>query len=127
MRKKRALTECELTIMKIIWDADEPITNREILKALKEKYGLDYKRTSVYTFLEKLREKGFVEVYDRGLLFYTPIVSETDFRKKCLKEEKEFWANGSLKDLFTIFGADEGLSDRDIDEIRRILAKYEEE
>lgn len=47
--------------MKCVWDAGEDVTCAQIKEVLKEKYELDYKDTTVYTFLSNLKKKGFVD------------------------------------------------------------------
>ena len=57
MTKRSELSECELITMKCIWDAKEPITCQEIMQKLLVEYELEYKDTTVYTFLKNLKER----------------------------------------------------------------------
>ena len=70
MSKFSELSDCELATMKCIWDAAEPISAQEIMEQLKIVYGLEYKDTTVYTFIKKLKEKGFVDSYRKGVTYY---------------------------------------------------------
>jgi predicted transcriptional regulator len=79
--------------MKCIWDAGEPVPCCEVMEQLKEKYGLDYKDTTVYTFLGNLKKKGFVESYRRGVTFYIPIRDMAEFKDEQLRKINEFWDN----------------------------------
>jgi len=60
----RRLPDSELEIMKIIWDAKEPVTSAYISEKLKGKK--DWKITSILTFLARLTEKGFMSAREKG-------------------------------------------------------------
>lgn len=95
MGKFSELSDCELTTMKCIWDSDEPITAHEIIRQLKKTYGLEYKESTVYTFIKKLKDKGFANSYRNGVTFYFPICDEEEYRSTCLKRTRDFWFRGS--------------------------------
>lgn len=61
----RKLSGSEAMVMKAVWDAGEDISVPDLMIALKEKYGKDYARTTVQTFLLKMIGKGFVQIYRR--------------------------------------------------------------
>ncbi len=84
--KRSELSECELTIMKCVWDAKEPITCSQIMAELKAKYDLEYKDTTVYTFLKNLKNKGFVDSERNGLTYYSSLRSEDEYRTELLKK-----------------------------------------
>lgn len=119
--KKYELTECEQTIMKCIWDAGEPIPCSSIIKELKEKYKLDYKDTTVYTFLKNLKEKGFIESERKGITYYTPLRQEEEYRAEILRKTNEFWFNGSLAEYITALVKTAKLDTREKDEIKKII------
>ena len=56
----QGLSACETIIMKAIWDEDGDISIQNLIEVLKTKWGKDYARTTVVTFLLKLAAKGFV-------------------------------------------------------------------
>ena len=53
------LTNLEEMIMKCIWDYGEEIPFLQIGKELKERYGKEYKRTSIRTYLFRLEDNWF--------------------------------------------------------------------
>jgi len=83
------LTDCEIYTMKIIWAASEAITCSEIIERLNTKYHLVYKDTTVYTFVKNLKEKGYVDSFKKGVLFYTPKIPEEEFLKKYMEKVTE--------------------------------------
>lgn len=95
MGKFSDLSDCELTTMKCIWDAKEPITAHGIIRQLKKTYGLDYKESTVYTFIKKLKEKGYANSYRKGVTFYFPIRDEEEYRSVQLNRARDFWFRGS--------------------------------
>ena len=122
--QKAELTDCELTVMKIIWDAGEPITCGEIQEQLRNTYNLVYKDTTVYTFLKNLREKCFVDTYRRGVTFFVPIRNQEEYRKDIMQRMKKFWYNDDISFFLTSVGQDENFDEKDIAKLRRIVSKY---
>jgi len=95
------LSDCELVTMKCIWDADAPISAHEIIRKLKKNYGLDYKDSTVYTFIKKLKEKGFANSYRKGVTFYFPVREESEYRSHQLNMTRDFWFKGSTMGLIS--------------------------
>jgi len=90
------LTACEVFIMKAIWDEVEDISIPDLIEVLRTKWGKDYARTTVTTFLTKLAAKGFVKTYRKGKLsFAHAMKSEEEYKDKLLKDMIEFWYGGN--------------------------------
>jgi predicted transcriptional regulator len=122
--KRSELTECELTTMKIVWDAKEPITCSEVIEQLREKYGLNYKDTTVYTFMKNLKEKGFVDSYRKGITFFVPLRLEEEYRREQLKKSMNFWFEGDLSKYIAALAEDNNVSEEDIKKLLKITQKY---
>ena len=74
MGQFQSLSESEMEIMRVIWDADAPITAAQLLELFAHK---GWKIQTVSTFLTRLVEKGVLTVERRGRSnFYTPAVTE---------------------------------------------------
>ena len=56
MKKNNKISEAELEIMKVIWEAGEPVPSTDIVRRLKDKCG--WEDTTIYTMLSKLVKKG---------------------------------------------------------------------
>ncbi|MCH5267830.1 MAG: BlaI/MecI/CopY family transcriptional regulator [Lachnospiraceae bacterium] len=119
--KRSELSECELTVMKCIWDEEKPVTCPQIMEQLREKYGLDYKDTTVYTFLKVLKEKGFVKSERRGVTYYTAIKQEEKYREEVLKKTEKFWFGGSSLQMISALLRVKDISDEERKEIKRII------
>ena len=88
--------------MKCIWDYGEEIPFLQIGKELKERYGKEYKRTSIRTYLFRLEDKEYLKVDKRGRNAYVyPIISEKEYRKEKTEDILDNWFDGSAKELFT--------------------------
>ena len=96
------LTNLEEMIMKCIWDYGEEIPFLQIGKELKERYGKEYKRTSIRTYQFRLEDKEYLKVDKRGRNAYVyPIISEKEYRKEKAEDILDNWFDGSAKELFT--------------------------
>lgn len=120
--EERNLSSAESLVMKTIWDAEEDIAVPDLMTVLKVKYGKDYARTTVQTFLLKLSEKGFVRIYRKGKLSYVRAVKEeADYKARILREELDFWYHGNTTELIAgLFHAGK-LTEKDREQIRRAL------
>ena len=107
------LTNLEEMIMKCIWDElynfsrifkenYSEIKFLQIGKELKERFGKEYKRTSIRTYLFRLEDKEYLKVDKRGRNAYVyPIISEKEYRKEKAEDILDNWFDGSAKELFT--------------------------
>ena len=93
------LTEAESVVMRCIWNYEkEEIPFLTLIEELKDKYGKDYKRTTVRTFLFDLEAKGYAVVERRGKVSYVkPVVKKDDYKKVKAEEVLDIWFDGSAK------------------------------
>ena len=121
MKRRSELSECELITMKCIWDAKQPVTCQEVMEQLRAVYGLDYKDTTVYTFLKNLKDKGFVDSYRKGLTYYMPLREEEAYMKEQLEKNKRFWfGNSTVKMVHALFETEE-VSEQEREELKRMI------
>ena len=85
------LTNLEEMIMKCIWDYGEEIPFLQIGKELKERYGKEYKRTSIRTYLFRLEDKEYLKVDKRGRNAY--VYPKKNIEKK---KQKIYWTIGLM-------------------------------
>ena len=120
--EEKNLSASETNIMKAIWDAKEDISVPDLMEQMKIKYGKEYARTTVATFLLKLSGKGFVRSYRKGKLSYARAIrSEEEYKKKLMVEEAEFWFEGKITDVMSALCSEKKLTKEEVDEIRSIL------
>ena len=113
--------DAELEIMKVLWNADEPVNTQYINEAV-EKHS--WKRTTISTFLTRLVQKEAVLSEKRGKSFYySPLISQKEYRKSQTKNLIANLYNGSVKDFALSLFEEENLSEEDINELRAIFDK----
>lgn len=123
---ERELSACETLIMKAVWDAQEDISLKELKTVLKNRFGKDYSRTTISTFLMRLSEKGFVKTYRNGKNAYAhPLRKEEDYKNSLMNREMDFWFGGRPSALVASLYSDGQISQEDADEIRKILDGFE--
>ena len=116
------LSPCEALIMKLIWEAPQDIPVQELIDQLRDDYGKDYARTTVVTFVGKLKDKRFVDTYRKGkAAFIHPLRSEEEYRRQLLKEEADFWFNGKAVDMVASICESQKLEDDEVKKMKKIL------
>lgn len=94
------LSEVEILIMKSIWKLGDGITVYEIIDYLDQVYDRKYARSTVKTYITKLKKKGFVDTQVKGNYSYiTAKITEEMYREEQMELMKDFWHDGSMKEL----------------------------
>ena len=119
--KRSELSECELIVKKCIWDEGMPVTCARIMERLKGEYGLDYKDTTVYTFLKVLKDKGFVKSERKGVTYYTAIQEEEAYREEILRKTEKFLFGGSSARMISSLLHAKDMTVKEREEIKRII------
>lgn len=118
----KGLSACETVIMKAIWDEEGDISIPNLIEVLRTKWGKDYARTTVTTFLTKLMAKGYVETYRKGKLSYAHAVkSEEEYKRKLAASDRDFWFGGKITNLISALCSDQKLTQKEAEEIKQIL------
>ena len=107
--------ESEYRFCLILWE-NEPIASKELVRICKEK--LDWSRTTTYTVIERLAERG-VLVQDHTAI--RSLVSKDDVQLADLDEFFEKRFEGSLPAFVAAFARHQNLTDDELNEIRRII------
>lgn len=119
---QEALTECEVLVMKVIWESGEAMSIQEITARINLKYNKDWKLQTVSTFLSRAVKKGYLEMKRRGRSFdYYPLVTEEEYGKREIVECVDNWGNGRLGNLIASFAEARKLSEEEKAHIRRML------
>ena len=109
------LGEIEMKFAEIIW-RHEPISSGELASiSLKE---LNWKRTTTYTVLKRLCDKGIFK-NEKGVV--TSLVSKRLFQAKQSEEFVEGAFGGSLPNFVAAFVSQKKLSQEEIEELKRII------
>lgn len=109
------LGEIEMRFAELIWN-NEPIASGELAKlGLLE---LNWKRTTTYTVLKRLCDKGIFE-NNKGVV--TSLVSKQMFQAKQSEEFVEEAFAGSLPDFVAAFVSQKKLSKDEIEKLKKII------
>ena len=109
------LSAIEAKFAKILWE-HVPLSTRALVALGEKEFG--WKRTTTYTVLKNLCQKGLFQLEDREV---TALVSKQQF--KSLKSHKFIEDNfaGSLPAMVVAFGESKKLSQGEIDELQEII------
>ena len=109
--------ESEYRFCLILWE-HEPVTAAELVKLCQARLG--WKRTTTYTVIKRLGERGVVQNKD-GVV--TALVSKEEAQVSEIDELMEKKFQGSLPAFLAAFARRQDLSDEEAEEIRRIIEK----
>ena len=109
--------ESEYRFCLILWE-HEPVTTTELVKLCQAQLG--WKRTTTYTVLKRLGERGVLKNQD-GLV--TALISREDAQVSELDELMEKKFQGSLPAFLSAFARRQSLTEKEVEEIRRIIEK----
>lgn len=118
--KEITLGAIESRFADIIWER-EPLSSSE-LSALSEKE-LGWKKTTSYTVLKRLCDKGIFQ-NEKGTV--TSLISKQDFYAMQSERFVEETFQGSLPAFLAAFTRGKKLSEKEVTELRRMIAEYEE-
>ena len=99
----------------IIWD-NEPMTTKQLVDLCAKE--LSWKRTTTYTVLKKLSEKGFFKMENS---IVTSLVSKEAYNSCQSEKFVTETFHGSLPALVLSFGSRKKLSQAEIDELQEII------
>lgn len=109
--------ESEYRFCLILWK-NEPISCADIARLCKEE--LDWSRTTTYTVIKRLGERGVLSNQDSVL---SSLVSQEDIQLAQMDEIMEKTFQNSVSAFVTAFAKRQELTDEEIEEIRRIIEK----
>ncbi|HIZ94245.1 MULTISPECIES: BlaI/MecI/CopY family transcriptional regulator [unclassified Flavonifractor] len=109
--------ESEYRFCLILWE-HEPVTTTELVKLCQAQLG--WKRTTTYTVIKRLGERGVLKNQD-GLV--TALISREDAQVSELDELMEKKFQGSLPAFLAAFARRQSLTEKEVEEIRRIIEK----
>ena len=125
-KTEKDISGCENMIMKVVWDADRDLSTSEVIDALKVRYGKNYARTTVVTFIQRLIEKGYVTTHRKGKMAYVHASkNEARYIEKFLKNVDEFWFQGKTDHLFAALCKATKPSKEELSEMKKIIEELE--
>lgn len=99
----------------MIWES-EPISSGDLAKLANEEF--EWKKTTSFTVLKRLCERGLFQ-NQKGTI--TSLISKEEFYARHSEQYVEEAFDGSLPAFLAAFGTRKKLSDKEIDEIQKII------
>lgn len=109
--------ESEYRFCLILWE-NEPIRSTELAKLCKER--LDWTKTTTYTVIKRLSERGVLKNQNT---IVTALISKEEAQLSELDELMEKKFEGSLPAFIAAFAKRQSLSEKDIQELQRIIGE----
>ena len=120
------LTHSQLLIMKCVWDHGEDISYQELMSVLAKRFGRDYHRSTLVTFLQQMENKGYITTHREGRFAYVhALMTEEEFQKVHAREETDFWFHGKASIFLSALYKAEGIPAEDAEQIRRLLDEWD--
>ena len=110
--------ESEYRFCLILWER-EPIKSSELVRLCSEQLG--WKPTTTYTVIKRLSERGVLKNENTVV---TALVTKDDVQAAEIDELVEKKFEGSLPAFIAAFTKHRRLSQRDIDEMQRMIDRY---
>lgn len=104
----------------IIWQ-NEPLTSRELVELCEKQ--LNWKRTTTYTVLKKLCEKG---IFQNEKKIVSSLISKEEFYAMQSEAFVDETFDGSLPAFIAAFAKRKKLSTDELDEIKNMIDKFRE-
>jgi BlaI family transcriptional regulator, penicillinase repressor len=125
MPKRPVLAKSELEVARIVWELGRA-TVRQVLDALPDKRGLDFK--TVQTYLRRLEAKGYLKTKREGRSnVYRPIIRPGQVIGEVMDDLLNRLFDGQVLSLFQHMVNDRGLSRDEMRQLRELLDQLEEE
>ena len=125
MHKKQSISESEMKVMKKIWESGRMMSVSEIVAELKQD-GEEWNHTTISTFLTRLEDKKIISsTKSKNRRIYFPLVSREEYNRN---EAENFISRfgGTLKDFLSAFSNSRPLNEKDIQELKEWLEKFDD-
>ena len=113
------MTNAEYRLSDIIW-SNEPISSPELCKLCEEKLG--WKRTTTYTVLKKLRERGMMRNESAVVTSLVPREQAQRYESRAVMEK----FGGSLPMFVAAFLDGKTLSDEEAEQLKALIERHRE-
>lgn len=115
------LCDSDYRFMTVVWE-HEPVKSTQLAKLCAEELG--WKKSTTFTAIKKLSQKGFLENVDAT-------VSSLVDKEACQREETQYFVKrtfgGSAPDFFAAFLDVNDVTEEEIEELRQMLDEYQEQ
>ena len=114
------LCESDYRFMTLVWDY-EPLSSKQLVDLCSESLG--WKKSTTYTVLKKLTEKGFAQ---NNTSVVTSLVRREEVQKSASEHFVEHTFKGSLPHFLAAFFQGKKLTEKEAAELKALIDEYKE-
>lgn len=114
------LCESDFRFMCVVWE-NEPVSSHDLVLKCNEQLG--WKKSTTYTVLKKMSEKGFAK--NEGYVI-TSLVAKNDVQKYESNRVVNTSFDGSLPSFLASFFGGKKISEDEAQELKRLIDNYRE-
>lgn len=119
MEEKMKISEAELEVLQILWEATEPLNIQDVCNRLKNK---KWKYNTVGTLLLRMAEKGAVASEKKNrIIYYRPIWEQKAYQKEQTEHLINKLYHGSAKELTVSLFQRGEMTREDLEDIRKMF------
>lgn len=115
MNNADKISDAELEVLKILWNKDGALSERQIIDALIKEN--DWHRATIQTLVRRLYEKGVVQKVKKEIFYYSALISQEEYAKEKTSDLLNKVYGGSAKNLVSAMLNSDILSKKDIEEL----------
>lgn len=116
------ISDSELEVMKVLWQAQEPLPIAQIRIALQQRQG--WEPTTVKTLVQRLCKKGAVLQEKRNIYYYRAAVNQDAYNDWASHQLINKLYEGSASSFVAALVNSKDLSKQDIDQLKALLEQY---
>lgn len=118
------LTDTELELMEVFWEAEEPLCFKDLMKHSNELLNKNWKKQTLSTYLKHLQNEGMIEAgksVGSAYLSYYPLVTKDEFMQSWTRNVVNKSFGNSLGNFIAAFTGGNKLSEEDAEELKKYL------
>ncbi|GMQ61756.1 BlaI/MecI/CopY family transcriptional regulator [Vallitalea maricola] len=113
------ISDSELQVMRVLWEAGTELPIAEIRKTLEVRS--DWDTSTIKTLLRRLCKKEVVLATKKEVFYYKPLVTEKEYNEYSTQKLIDKLYSGSAKNLIASLLGSKKLDDEDIEELRTLF------
>lgn len=110
------ISDSELEVMRVLWEADAPLPISDIRIALMQRKG--WEAATVKTLVQRLCNKQALAQEKRNVYYYRPLISQEDYNNWATNDLIDKLYRGSARNLVAALVHSDSLSQDDIQELK---------
>ncbi|MGN0982889.1 MAG: BlaI/MecI/CopY family transcriptional regulator [Candidatus Limivicinus sp.] len=110
------ISDSELEVMRVLWEAEEPLPISDIRLTLRQRKG--WEPTTTKTLVQRLCRKQAVAQEKRNVFYYRPLISQEEYQAWATNDLIHRLYRGSARNLVAALVHSDRLSNEDLQELK---------